>query len=82
MIWTQFELPHPSIVSLLFFFFVLVTFLCQGISITLQKMQASSILSQAIAIGLTTSHLPPFQDTPPLTQLIYYKLLVVEMESF
>jgi hypothetical protein len=30
-------------------------------------MQASSILSWAIAIGLVTFQLPPFQDTPPIT---------------
>ncbi len=28
---------------------------------------ASSILSWAIALGLTTSQLPPFQNTPPIT---------------
>jgi hypothetical protein len=38
---------------------ILVTFLCQKISITLQKMQASSILSEAIVVGLVTSQLPP-----------------------
>jgi len=30
-------------------------------------MQASSILSQVIAISLATSQLPPLQDTPPIT---------------
>jgi hypothetical protein len=35
--------------------FVLVTFLRQRISITLQRMQTSSILSQVVAICLTTS---------------------------
>jgi hypothetical protein len=30
-------------------------------------MQASSILNQAVAIGLATSRLPPLQDTPPIT---------------
>jgi len=38
----------------------LVTFLCQKISLTLQKMQTSSILNWAVAIDLTTSQLPPF----------------------
>jgi hypothetical protein len=38
---------------------ILITFLHQKNSITLQRMQASSILSWAIAIGLATSQLPP-----------------------
>jgi len=45
----------------------LVTFFHQKVSITLQKMQMSSILSQAIAIGLVTSWFPPLQNTPPIT---------------
>jgi hypothetical protein len=49
--------------------FVLVTFLCQRISITLQKMQASSILNQVIAVGLITSQLPPFQNVPPIATI-------------
>jgi hypothetical protein len=36
-------------------FFVLVTFLQQNISITLQRLQASSILSWVVAVGLATS---------------------------
>jgi hypothetical protein len=40
--------------------FVLVTFLCQRILTTLQRIQASSILSQVVAVGLVTSWLPPF----------------------
>ncbi len=47
--------------------FVLVTFLYKKVSITLQRMQASSILSWAIVIGLTTFQLPLLQDTPPIT---------------
>jgi hypothetical protein len=35
--------------------FVLVTFLCKKISITLQRMQATSILSWAVTVGLATS---------------------------
>jgi hypothetical protein len=35
--------------------YVLVTFIRQKISITLQKLQASSILSQVITVGLATS---------------------------
>jgi hypothetical protein len=34
---------------------ILVIFFCQNVLITLQKMQAYSILGRAIAIGLTTS---------------------------
>jgi len=45
----------------------LITFLCQKVLITLQRMQAFSILSRAIAISLAISRLPPFQDTPPIT---------------
>jgi hypothetical protein len=30
-------------------------------------MQASSVLSRAIATGLATSQLPPLQITPPIT---------------
>jgi hypothetical protein len=52
------EGPHLS---------TLVTFLRQKVSITLQRMQASSILNQAIAISLVTSRLPPLQGTPPIT---------------
>jgi hypothetical protein len=47
--------------------YTLVTFFHQKVSITLQRMQVSSILSQAVAIGLATSRLPPVQDTPPIT---------------
>ncbi len=42
-----------------FHLFIRVTFFHQKISITLQKMQAFSILSWEVAIGLTTSWLPP-----------------------
>jgi len=45
--------------------YVLVTFLCQKISITLQRMQTSSILSRVIAIGVTTSQHPPLQNAFP-----------------
>jgi hypothetical protein len=45
----------------------LVTFLRKKVLITLQRMQASSILSEAIAIGLITSQLPPLQNTSPIT---------------
>ncbi len=42
------------------------SFFCQIISITLQKIQTSSILTQEITIGLATFELPPFQDPPPI----------------
>jgi hypothetical protein len=45
----------------------LVTFLCQKVSIILQRMQTSFILSQGIVIGLATFRLPPLHDTPPIT---------------
>jgi hypothetical protein len=45
----------------------LVTFLCQKVLITLQRMQTSSILSWVIVVGLTTSRLPPLQYTLPIT---------------
>jgi hypothetical protein len=47
--------------------FTLVIFLCQKISITLRRMQVSSILSWVVVIGLATLQLPPLQDTPPIT---------------
>ncbi len=50
-------------------FFVLVTFLHQRISIMLQRMQTSSILSWAITIGLAISQLPPLGGTPPITMV-------------
>jgi len=62
--------------------FVLVIFLCKKISITLQKMQASSILNRAVAIGLNTSQLPPFNMHPPSPRLTSYKRLVVETKRF
>jgi len=46
---------------------ILVIFFHQKISITLQRMQASSILSWAIAIALAAYQLPPFYNTPPIT---------------
>jgi hypothetical protein len=59
-IWSLKRLKGPPI-------FVLVTFLCQIFYITLQIMQASSILNRAIAIGLTISQLPALEDIPPIT---------------
>ncbi len=81
------EGPHLS---------TLVIFLCQKILITLQRMQVSSILSRVVAVGLTTSQLPPLQSTPPITtadllQAIGFwhinmadlpQWLVMEMERF
>jgi len=63
-------------------FSVLVTFLCQKISITLQRMQTSSILSRVIAIGLATSWLPHLQNAPPIPWLTSYKESIVETKRF
>jgi len=75
----------------------LVIFLCQKISFTLQRMQASSIFSWIIIVGLTTFWLPPLQDTPSITTnnllhvvdfwhgqiwLTYCRQLVLDMERF
>ncbi len=80
--------PHLSI---------LVAFLHQKNSITLQRMQMFSILSQTIAIELAISGLPPLQDTPPITTtdllhvvsfwhgkilLTYYMRLIFDMKRF
>ncbi len=54
------EGPHLS---------TLITFLHQKVLITLQMIQLSSILSWVIAIGLTTSRLPPLQNTPLMTTI-------------
>jgi hypothetical protein len=59
-IWSLKRLKGPPI-------FVLVSFFGQIFFITLQIMQASSILNQVVAIGLTISQLPPLEDTPPIT---------------
>jgi hypothetical protein len=59
-IWSLKGLERPYLSTL-------VIFLRQKFSITLQRMQASFILSWAIIIGLTTSWLPPLQNTPPIT---------------
>jgi hypothetical protein len=42
--------------------FLFSFFLHKKISITLQRMQTSFILGQAITISLVTSGLPPLQD--------------------
>jgi hypothetical protein len=47
--------------------FVLVPFHWFKISITLQRLQASSILNQAVAISLATSRLPPLQNTSTIS---------------
>jgi len=77
--------------------YVLVTFIRQKILITLQRLQTSSILNWTTTVGLTTSRLPPLQDTPPITmanllqaigfwhrkiQSTYYKLLVFDIEKY
>ncbi len=50
-----------------FHLFVWVKFFRQKKSITLQKMQASSILSWEVVVGLATFGLSPLQDTPSIT---------------
>lgn len=52
---------------------ILVTYFFQRVSITLQNMQESSILSRMIAIGLAISQLPPLQDSPfiPIPNLLW-----------
>jgi hypothetical protein len=59
---THLELEMPEGLHLS----VLVTFLHQKVSVELQRMQTSSILSWMIAIGLIISHLPPLHDTLPI----------------
>jgi hypothetical protein len=53
----------------------LVIFFRQKVSITLQRMQASSILNRVIAVGLPTSQLPHL----PSPQPIYCKLSIFDM---
>jgi hypothetical protein len=80
--------PHLSI---------LVVFICKKISISLQRMQASSILSWAIIISLVISQLPPLHDTPAITMAnllqainfwhgkiwpTYYRQPILDMERF
>jgi len=46
-------------------------------------MQTSFILSRPIAIGLTTSQLPPLQDTVTLSpQLTGYRRSIFDMEKY
>ncbi len=54
---------------------ILVTFPCQIFLIMFQR-----ILNQTI--NLTSSQLPPFQNTPPLLEATYSKQSVVGMENF
>jgi hypothetical protein len=64
---------------------ILVIFLWQKISITLQRLQTSSILSQTIALGLGTSQLPPFpplQDTSPISTIDLLQRPIFYMEKY
>ncbi len=45
-------------------------------------MQASSILSPAIAVGLATSRLPPLQDTPPIATAGLLQMLIFDMDKY
>jgi hypothetical protein len=46
---------------------ILSTYFRQRVSIALQKLQAPTILSQALVVGLTTSWLPPLTDPLSIT---------------
>jgi len=78
-------------------FSILDIFFRQKFSITLQRLQPSSILNRAVAVSLATFQLPPLQDTPPISttdlfQVVgflygkiwptYYKRLVFDMDKF
>jgi hypothetical protein len=54
----------------------------QKISITLQRIPASSILIQVIAVGLAPSRLRPLQDTPPSPRLAYCRRLIFDMDKY
>jgi len=56
-IWSLKGIEGPHLSTLIIFF-------RQKVLITLQMIQLSSILSWVITIGLTTSRLPPLQNTP------------------
>jgi hypothetical protein len=49
------------------FLSVLIIFLQQKNLITLQRLQASSILSRAIVVSLAISQLSPLKDTSPIS---------------
>jgi hypothetical protein len=55
--------------------FILVTFLQQKNSITFQRLQTPSILSQVVAISLRTSRLPPLQDTSPISTIDLFQVV-------
>jgi hypothetical protein len=61
---------------------ILVIFLQQKNSITLQRLQASSILSGVVAIGLITSQLPPFQDTSLISMINLLQAIGFDMEKY
>jgi hypothetical protein len=62
--------------------FVLVTFLYQKISIILQRMQTSSILSWAVTVRVVISQLPPFKMHPLSPWLTSFNRSIVERERF
>jgi hypothetical protein len=72
--------------------FILVTFLCKFFSLTLQRLQASSILNRVLPIGLATSQLPPPISVTDLLQVpsflygkiwvTYYKWSIFDMDRF
>jgi hypothetical protein len=65
-----------------FHLFVLVTFLCQKNSITLQKMQPSSILSWEIVVGLAMSQLQRFKTHLPSPKPTYYKQSIFDIDKY
>ncbi len=62
--------------------FVLVIFFSKRISIKLQKMQASSILSQVVMVGVIIYRLPPLQDAPFITTANLECALIIEIKRF
>ncbi len=89
-IWNLKGLKSPPLSILVFFF-------QQIISITLQRLQTSSILCRTVVVSLTISWFPPFYDTFPISmtdllqvanfgygkiQPTYYKWLIFDMDRF
>jgi hypothetical protein len=58
----------------------LVTFLCQKVLIALQKIQASLILSWAVAIGFKLFNFHPFKTHLPSPESIYCRPSIFDIE--
>jgi hypothetical protein len=53
-----------------------IPFICQFVFVTLQRMQASSILGQLVAMGFTTFCLAPsVQNPPPLPSIDLFQAI-------